>query len=147
MDDPYSRSPDTIKNGAIVVRSWRMDAFELCKAICSIDKAIIGAWVVDALAEVIGRYSTADNPLPNSERQKTMAMQSLAMMGIPSSNEDMYGRVGRVSVTYEFIETFGFPLGDGTVLGVGCLRPCDSARIIPEIEKLISPSGSSAYSR
>ena len=113
---------------------------ELCRMVCALDKSVIGAWVIDFTAQLVGRYEIPSNPVPNLEREKIMLVQTVIMLGVPRKNEDMYGKVKRINVTYDHIESLVFPMPDDYVLAIGCIRPCDIAKIITQVEKIIRTS-------
>jgi len=110
---------------------------EICRRICELDESVIGAWVIDFTAQLVGRYEISSNPVPNLEREKVMLVQTVMMVGMMQKHEDMYGKVKKITVTYDHIESLLLPLLDDYILAIGCVKPCDIAKIIPQVEKMI----------
>jgi len=94
----------------------------LCTNLCDNFERIVGAWAFRE-AELIASSSKSGFPTPNKQEQKKMFVQAQLMIGMAQTNQDMYGAMNYVSVSFANADCYLFAMGDGVLLAIMCVKP------------------------
>lgn len=86
-----------------------MNERDICKTVVSFHRNILGAVVIEQ-GDLVASHIKPLTPLPERERFRNMILQIHALISIPHSNEDFFGKVGYVMINHENMDVFIFPL-------------------------------------
>ena len=114
-------------------------ASKICESIAGVDDNIlITALLEDSKA--LSWYSRPKTPVPNKERQETMAIQAQLVTSIVRNNEDYLGMVGFTMIRQEMADVFLFPVHGRTrrVFCVVVARPYDLDNLVAKITRFLA---------
>ncbi len=86
-----------------------MDKRDICKTVVSFHRNILGAVLIEQ-GDLIASHIKPLTPLPEQDRFRNMILQTHALIAIPQSNEDFFGKVGYLMINHENMDVFIFPL-------------------------------------
>ena len=109
----------------------------LCTNLCDNFEKIVGAWAFKE-AELIASASKSGFPVPNKQEQKKMFVQAQLMIGMAQTNQEMYGAMNYVSVSFANADSYLFPMADGVILAVMCVKPYSLDVISKTVSELIA---------
>ena len=67
-----------------------------------------------------------------------MFVQAQLMIGMAQTNQEMYGSMNYVSVSFANADCYLFPMGDGVVLAIMCVRPYSLDIIRKAVSELVA---------
>lgn len=107
----------------------------LCTNLCENVDGIVGSWAFKE-ADLIASCNKPGFPAPNKQEQKKMFVQAHLMIGMAQTNQQMYGKMRYVSVSFANVDCYLFPMNDSSniVLAVACTKPYS----VEVIEKAVS---------
>lgn len=111
---------------------------QFCADLASMDGAIVAAFVISG--GIQGSHVKLNVPQLKDEDARRLAEQTDAIMRITGSNERLFGQVVYVLVHHESIDGMFFPVGDGTTVLVGLVRPYDQDRMAQRVADRIKRS-------
>jgi hypothetical protein len=82
----------------------------------------VGVWIFRDTS-LIKSFVKPGLPIPNKMAQQKMFVQAHLMMAMARNNENMYGKVNHLSVSFEYCDYFLFPLGRDEIIAVGFKKP------------------------
>ena len=111
----------------------------LCTNLCENVAGIVGSWAFKE-ADLIASSSKPGFPAPNKQEQKKMFVQAHLMIGMAQTNQQMYGRISYVSVSFANADCYLFPMSDDSniVLGVACVKPYSIEVIAKAVSELVA---------
>jgi hypothetical protein len=59
------------------------------------------------------------------------------MAGMPTIHEDLYGRFRAIIIKHDSIDAIIMPADKDKVVAIGCVNPCDSARLVQQVEVIV----------
>lgn len=112
--------------------------FELCEAVCKLEKNILGSAMIDG-GKMIAGFSKPGVPIPNEERFKSILFQIELITAIHRGNEDFYGAMRYHTVHYADSSLFMFPIDKygsdkRRVLAFKIVRPYDHDGVASKVE-------------
>lgn len=108
----------------------------LCARLCNNVDGIAGAWTFKE-ADLVASCSRSGFPAPNRIEQKKMFVQAHLMIEMAQTNQQMYGAVKYVSVSFANADCYLFPMNDDIVLGIACVSPYSMDVIKRAISELV----------
>jgi hypothetical protein len=77
----------------------------LAESITKLDDSIVGAMIVKR-GDLLGSYARPKIPIPEKEKFTEMFLQAEMMLSIPTSNEDIFGKVEMVIVKHSTLHIY-----------------------------------------
>ena len=111
----------------------------LCTNLCENIGGIVGAWAFKE-ADLVASCNKSGFPFPNKEEQKKMFVQAHLMIGMAETNQQMYGKISYVSVSFANVDCYLFPMNDksNVVLSVACVKPYSIEVIAKAVSELVA---------
>ncbi|HKU48338.1 MAG TPA: hypothetical protein VJP79_00185, partial [Nitrososphaera sp.] len=111
----------------------------LCTNLCSSLAGLVGAWAFKE-ADLVASCVKPGFPSPNKMEQKKMFVQAHLMIGMAQTNQQMYGTMNYVSVSFSNVDYYLFPMNDNgnIVLAVACVKPYSIEVISKAVSELIA---------
>jgi hypothetical protein len=112
--------------------------FELCEAVCKLEKNILGSALIEG-GKMIAGFSKPGVPIPNEERFKSILFQIELITAIHRGNEDFYGTMKYHTVHYADSSLFMFPIDKygsekRLVLAFKIVRPYDQDDVAAKVQ-------------
>jgi hypothetical protein len=76
-------------------------------------------------------------PVPNVQEQKKLFVQAHFMIGMAQTNQQMYGSMNYVSISFANADCYMFPLHDGVVLAVACVKPYSGDAVSKAVSEMV----------
>jgi hypothetical protein len=108
---------------------------EFCKKVASVDSRINTAIIIKG-TDLQGAYAVPGQWVPDQEILKRLLMQVQLVVGIASSNAEIYGDLGYVMITHKAADFFFYPLEDRRVFLVSVNRPYDHNALEPRLAEM-----------
>ena len=86
-----------------------MNNFDLCKGVCELSPAILGAGIIEN-ASLVAVYARPESPVPNEEKFKRLFFQTEVIAGITRTNADFFGQPRFFSIYFENSDMYFFHL-------------------------------------
>jgi hypothetical protein len=93
--------------------------------LCNSIENVVGVWAFRE-TDLVASSVKSSFPTASSSEQKKMFVQAHMMIGMAATNETMYGKMKYVSVSFNDVDCYLFPLTEeerGLVLAVACIKP------------------------
>jgi hypothetical protein len=109
---------------------------ELCKQASGAHKNIEVAIVLSG-GGLAASHIRSGGPVPDEEEFTSMILQLETVIRTTKANEDKFGKLGFISVHYEFIDGLFFPINEQDTLIVGVVHPYDHDALVSKISSLM----------
>ena len=110
----------------------------LAEKVTELDDSIVGAMIVKR-GDLLGSYARPKIPLPQKEKFTEMFLQAEMMLSIPTSNEDIFGKVETVIVKHSILHIYMTLLPNKAILAFAVRTEAeyDSNKLLNSIFSLI----------
>jgi hypothetical protein len=109
---------------------------------CESHDKIVGVWVFGT-HELIASCVRPRFAEPERGEQEKMFVQAQILRSIVGTNEDMYGKVKYIAVSFENFDAYLFTLeerqdGETTMMSIGCIKPYSIEVVVATAQKVLA---------